>query len=83
MVATMDAGAAFVRDELIFNRTTLMEDTRQQLMFFAKPAFYVKNNWANFKAGFNAFAVLDNDEEVVVKATPNVLLNLDPIGRHI
>ena len=48
-------------------------------MFFAKPAFYVKNDWANFKAGANAYVVVDNDEDFVIKATPNVLLNLIPM----
>ena len=79
MTVTMDAGAVFVRDENIFNRTTNIEGIRQQLMLFAKPAFFVKNDWANFKAGLNAYALIDNDEELVVKATPNVLLNLIPM----
>ncbi len=76
---TMDAGALFVRDDKIFNRTTNIEGVRQQIMFFAKPAFYVKNDWANFKAGANAYVVLDNDEDLVIKATPNALLNLIPM----
>lgn len=79
MVAVMDAGAIFVRDENIFNRTTMIEGARQQIMIFAKPAFYVSNDWANFKAGLNGYVVLDDDEEFVVKATPNLLLNLTPM----
>ncbi len=78
-IVVLDAGATFVRDEKIFNRTTNIEGNRQQVMLFAKPAFFVKNDWANFKAGANAFVVLDNDEDFVLKLTPNVLLNLTPL----
>ena len=81
--AILNAGITYVQADQIYNRDLEGIAKRNQTWLFAKPAYYIGNETANIKAGFNAWFVLDNDAEVVAKITPNIRANFAPVKEII
>ncbi len=79
MTGMLDAGGSFYLADNIINRATLLTGQRQQMWMYAKPAIFMENDFANFKAGGNIYFVLDKEDEAVLKLTPNVVLNITPV----
>ncbi|VAW12555.1 hypothetical protein MNBD_BACTEROID01-1251, partial [hydrothermal vent metagenome] len=79
MTGILDAGGSFYLADNIINRATLLTGQRQQMWMYAKPAIFMENDFANFKAGGNIYFVLDKEDEAVLKFTPNVILNITPV----
>ncbi|MBT3382257.1 MAG: hypothetical protein HN778_13700 [Prolixibacteraceae bacterium] len=82
-VGLLEAGASFIQSDQIFNRNLLMVGKSQQTWLTAKPAYYLGNDVANIRAGFNAWFVLDNDIDIRAKIAPNVRVNFAPVKEII
>ena len=56
---------------------------RQQTWLTAKPAYYIGNETANIKAGFNLWYVADKDAKNKMRIAPNIRANFAPIKEII
>jgi hypothetical protein len=75
----MDGGVLYVQANNILNRTLAKTGSRGQFWLFAKPAWYYAGKIANIKAGFNAWFIMDNDEDAIAKVAPNVRFEFTPV----
>lgn len=81
--AMLNAGITFVQADQIYNRDLNGIANRQQTWLTAKPAYYIGNEVANIKVGFNTWFVLDNDADLVAKIAPNIRANFAPVKEII
>jgi len=81
ITAMVDAGAVFYRADSILNRSSFEPGKRQEIWIKANPAVKVGNERINLKTGGKFYFVLDDEWNPVIKAAPDVLLNITPIER--
>lgn len=79
----LNAGITYVQADQIYNRDLEGIAKRNQTWLFAKPAYYIGNETANIKVGFNAWFVLDNNADAVAKIAPNIRANFAPVKEII
>jgi hypothetical protein len=79
----INAGATYVLADNIYNRNLEGIGRRQQTWLTAKPAYYIGNETANIKAGFNLWYVSDKDAKDALKVAPNFRVNFAPVKEII
>ncbi|MFW5831730.1 MAG: hypothetical protein ACOCVA_05735 [Prolixibacteraceae bacterium] len=82
-IGFLEAGAAFVRSNNIFNFNTLDTSYNQQIWLIAKPAWRFGGEIANVTVGANAWFVMDDDTDTKAKLAPNVRVNFVPVKEVI
>ncbi len=76
-------GATYVLADQIYNTDLEGIGRRQQTWVFLKPAYYIGNETANIKVGFNLWYVSDKDASEKIRIAPNVRANFAPVKEII
>lgn len=79
----LEAGATLVRANNVFNRNLISKGNSQQIWLTAKPSYYLGNDIANIRIGFNSWFVLDSDVDTRAKLAPNIRANYAPVKEII
>jgi len=82
-VGLLDAGVSYNKANNVLNRITDVIDSRMQSWFYLNPAVYFSKKMFNATVGINTWYVSDQDADIQVRITPNVLLNYTPVKNVI
>ena len=78
-VGLLDAGVSYNKASYIINRIDPTINSRMQSWFYLNPAVYFSKKNFNATVGINSWYVSDQNVDVQVRITPNVLLNYMPV----
>ncbi|MDR2911601.1 MAG: hypothetical protein LBV47_09635 [Bacteroidales bacterium] len=82
-VLLLNLGATYVLTDKIYNSDLHGIGRRQQTWLTVKPAYYVGNETANIKVGFNVWYVADKDKKNQIRIAPDIRANFAPVKEII